>query len=283
MKSMYCPNCGKKINDREPYCPYCNYSLSQVKNMYNEHDDSDSNINEHSFDNYQNGAKKKSTTEKIFRTTTVISFILNILCLVLIFALLYVIKTNTEQPVQPSPSPSIAPSVLPSIVPSSNGMNYEAEYLENMQNVTYQVLYSAVIAENQGNLIKNVWYNAIHKQRDETTDMYTIVNGAFVDDFNDALYNLYSDNDFIENKESIKADQKEISALMEKLTKPPEQYKEAYSVLKDYYKAYLKFTETVLYTSGESFQSFSNNFSEYDDKCVDLFEEMLLYLNHVIA
>lgn len=40
----------------------------------------------------------------------------------------------------------------------------------------------AAKAENAGNLIKSVWYNAIFEERNSETDKYTVKNGKFVDD-----------------------------------------------------------------------------------------------------
>lgn len=44
-----------------------------------------------------------------------------------------------------------------------------------MKYVSYTMLDGAAKAENAGNLIKSVWYNAIYEERDTETDKYTSV------------------------------------------------------------------------------------------------------------
>ena len=60
----------------------------------------------------------------------------------------------------------------------------ELEYYSNMETVSFTML------------IKNVWYNAIYEERNSETDQYTMKNGKFVDDFNDALSELFADENF---------------------------------------------------------------------------------------
>ena len=58
----------------------------------------------------------------------------------------------------------------------------ELEYYSNMEKVSFTMLDGAAKAENAGNLIKNVWYNAIYEERNSETDQYTMKNGKFVDE-----------------------------------------------------------------------------------------------------
>lgn len=154
----------------------------------------------------------------------------------------------------------------------------EAAYYTNMETVSYTMLNGAADAETAGNLIKRVWYNAIYEERDTETDKYTMENGKFVDDFNDALTNLFSDNDFVKKISEIEMNQSEVTELMKKLKNPPKKYEEAYSVLKTYYDNYLKMTKMVIYPSG-SFSSFSEDFNTYDTDTVNSYEAMKLYLD----
>ena len=143
----------------------------------------------------------------------------------------------------------------------------KAEYYSDMETISYTMLDGAAKAEDAGNLIKSVWHNAIFEERDAKTDKYTIENGKFVDDFNDALDNLFEDED----------NQSESTDLMRKLTSPPKKYEEAYSVLKVYYDNYLKMTNTVISPSG-SLNTFSEDFNSYDTETVDSYQKMKLYL-----
>lgn len=96
----------------------------------------------------------------------------------------------------------------------------EAEYYSNMECVSYTMLDGAAKAENAGNLIKSVWYNAIYEERDTETDKYTMKNGEFVDDFNDALSNLFADGNFINSISEIELNQFRSYWFNEKTEKP---------------------------------------------------------------
>ncbi len=103
-------------------------------------------------------------------------------------------------------------------------------------------------------------------------------NGKFVDDFNDALSNLFADESFINSISEIKLNQSKVTDLMKKLRNPPTQYEEAYSVLKNYYDNYLQMTKLVINPTG-SLQTFSEDFNTYDTDTVNAYEKMKLYLD----
>ena len=103
-------------------------------------------------------------------------------------------------------------------------------------------------------------------------------NGEFVDDFNDALSNLFADENFVNSISEIELNQSEATDLMKKLKNPPKKYEEAYAVLKTYYDNYIKMTKSVISPYG-SLQTFSENFNTYDTDTVNSFEKMKLYLD----
>lgn len=76
------------------------------------------------------------------------------------------------------------------------------------------MLDGAAEAEESGNLIKQVWYNAIYKKEDEATDKYTKIKNSFVSDFNDALSNLFADSRFSKKISDIEDNQKTVNKLM---------------------------------------------------------------------
>ena len=140
------------------------------------------------------------------------------------------------------------------------------------------MLDGAAKAENAGNLIKSVWYNAIYEERNSETDQYTMKNGKFVDDFNDALSELFADENFSNSISEIKTNQSQVVDLMKQLKNPPKKYEEAYSVLRAYYDNYLKMTKIVINPTG-SLNTFSEDFNTYDNNTVDSYETMKLYLD----
>ena len=108
--------------------------------------------------------------------------------------------------------------------------------------------------------------------------MLFMKNGKFVDDFNDALSELFADENFSNNISEIETNQYEVANLMKQLKEPPKKYEEAYSVLKVYYDNYLKMTKIVINPTG-SLNAFSEDFNTYDNNTVDSYEKMKLYLD----
>ena len=152
------------------------------------------------------------------------------------------------------------------------------EYNANMTEAAQTMLDGAAKAENVGNLVKSVWNNAIYKKRDDTTDKYTMQNGKFVDDFNDALKNLYDDSEQNEIIAEIRDNQNQVAGLMRALKNPPKKYEEAYSILKTFYDNYVKLTNSAVNPTG-SLKTFSEDFNRYDTDTVNAFENMKLYLD----
>ena len=154
----------------------------------------------------------------------------------------------------------------------------ELKYYSNMETVCFTMIDGAAKAENAGNLIKSVWYNAIFEERNSETDKYTMKNGKFVDDFNDALSELFADESFSNSISKIVTNQSEVANWVKQLKEPPKKYEEAYSVLKVYYDNYLKMTKIVINPTG-SLNTFSEDFNTYDNNTVDSYEKMKLYLD----
>lgn len=148
---------------------------------------------------------------------------------------------------------------------------------DNLETVTYKMFDGAAKAEKEGNLIKNVWSNAIYEKHDATTDKYTLKDGKFVEDFNDALNNLFSDKEFQKSISAIQSNRDEVIALMKTLRNPPKEYEEAYLVLKTYYDNYMPMIKMIINPTG-SLQSFSDEFNNTDTATVNSYEKMKLYL-----
>lgn len=152
-----------------------------------------------------------------------------------------------------------------------------AEYFTNLYDATGKILSGSARAEEVGGLIHDVWYNTIFEEKDSTTDAYTRPNGYFLSDFNDALSNLFSDNNFQADISYISANQLEVKEIMKALKNPPEEYEEAYDAIKDLYDAYLEFTNHVIDPQG-NLQTFTSNFNDYDGKVVNCYNHMQIYL-----
>lgn len=151
------------------------------------------------------------------------------------------------------------------------------EYGENLETIVYKMLSGASDAETCGNLTKQVWYNAIYEERSTETDKYTRPNGTFVSDFNTALSNLFSDEDFKSDINTIKENQETVQTMMKEMKNPPDEYADAYEALSDFYNAYLELTNLAVNPSG-SLQTFFSSFNEADTKTANYYSAMKLYL-----
>ena len=242
-----CPKCGETISDKATVCPHCNSGVSKNNLIMCEDCKKEYNISMRTCPNCgcpNTTVKRKKKKHK------------GVIISIIVFAL---------------------------IVVSALGIGIlqkakELKYYSNIETVCFTMIDGVAKAENAGNLIKSVWYNAIFEERNSETDKYTMKNGKFVDDFNDALSELFADENFSNSISEIEANQSEVTNLMKQLKEPPKKYEEAYSVLKVYYDNYLKMTKIVISPTG-SLNTFSEDFNPYDDNTVNSYEKMKLYLD----
>ncbi len=156
---------------------------------------------------------------------------------------------------------------------------YREKYAANLENVSTSMLLGAVEAEEAGNLIKSVWYNAIYKKYDSKTNKYTRPKGYYVSDFNTALSNLFLDSDFRSKISSIETNQGTVAGLMKELKNPPEEYDEAYDAIKALYDAYTALTNLATNPTG-SLTTFSQNFNEADSKFANCYDAIKLHIEN---
>ncbi len=249
MGLITCPKCGGAISEKAIVCPHCKSYLSQQNSIMCEECGTEYEIK---LPACPNCGCPNSTIEQKKQKKKHKGIIISVVIIALIAVCVFGF------------------SILQKVK--------EAEYHSNMEYISFTMLDGAAKAENAGNLIKSVWYNAIYEERDTETDKYTMKNGEFVDDFNDALSNLFADENFVNSISEIELNQSEATDLMKKLKNPPKKYEEAYAVLKTYYDNYIKMTKSVISPYG-SLQTFSENFNTYDTDTVNSFEKMKLYLD----
>ena len=242
-----CPKCGESISEKATVCPHCNSDVSKSNLITCEDCKKEYDISMETCPNC--GCPNSTVKQKKKKHKGVIISII-------VFALILVSVLGI--------------GILQKVK--------ELKYYSNMEAISYIMLDGAAKAETAGNLIKSVWYNAIFEERDNETDQYTMKNGKFVDDFNDALSELFSDENFINSISEIEINQSEVTDLMKQLKNPPKKYEEAYSVLKEYYDNYLKMTKIVISPTGNLI-TFSEDFNTYDSNTVDSYEKMKLYLD----
>lgn len=98
-------------------------------------------------------------------------------------------------------------------------------------------------------LTVNVWNNAIWNVRDLETDKYVYINGRFVSDFNDALYNLTTSTSFKNKVNKITSDREKLAEIVASL-KPPKGYEQIHESFTNFYYEYKQITNYAIEPSG---------------------------------
>lgn len=109
---------------------------------------------------------------------------------------------------------------------------------------------------------ESVWRNSIYQQQDESTDPYTMENGVFLEDFDDALGNLYNASVFATRLASVQTNQVSAAGSMSGLKDAPEGYEDVYQALKEQYDAYIKLTNLALNNVGYTYEEFNCELGE---------------------
>lgn len=279
MALIECKHCGKSVSDKASTCPQCGGSLIEetIENTKKICEECGHELEESMTVCPNCGCPipqqvEEETTQKVEVTAinipmkkidakkVVISIVLVLLAIASIFAgIKFKEKKDAEQ------------AALDAAAAVST-------YQANARSVSGKMLASAAEAETVCNLIKSVWYNAIYEERDTTTDKYTRPKGYFVDDFNEALGNLFSDSSFTSDIKSIENDKSSIASTMKDLRNPPEGCEELYEALKEYHDAYLELVNMAINPSG-NLGTYSSSFSEADNEVIKTYESFLTYLD----
>lgn len=109
---------------------------------------------------------------------------------------------------------------------------------------------------------ESVWRNSIYQQQDESTDPYTMENGVFLEDFNDALGNLYNDSVFATRLAFVQTNRGSAAGSMSGLKDAPEGYEDVYQALKEQYDAYIKLTNLALNNGSYTYEEFTRELGE---------------------
>ncbi len=131
-------------------------------------------------------------------------------------------------------------------------------YIDNVKKIQVLMLAGASDAEALCNLELKVWGNSIYERMDDETDKYTRPNGYFVDDFNDAFTNLFSDLKISTNVSDIEQNQLSVKDFMKKINDPQKEYYRCYETMLDLYEAYKKLTDLAIKPSG-NYSGFSED------------------------
>ena len=278
MAIIKCSNCGKEVSDKANACPQCGQNLTveqesveETKHLFCEECGTPVAENAEMCPNCGCPLSGKQEERNIPQKEEI---------------------TAIKEPLPKKKRKNIiiiAAALLVAIVAAfvGNGLHQQKlaqeaaqrreEYAQKLKSVTSTMLITAINAENAGNLIRNVWYNSIYEERDSETDKYTRPNGYFLDDFNDALDNLFSDASFRSRLTTIETEQEQVAKVMKDMKNPPEEFQEAYQVLKELYNAFTVMTNLATNPTG-SLTSFTQEFREADSEFASRYDEIQLYI-----
>ena len=137
-----------------------------------------------------------------------------------------------------------------------------AAYQEELKQVAERIEGFAEDAYDVAAVQVSVWHNSIYQERDASTDPYTMEDGVFLEDFNDALGKLYGDSDFQSKAAFIDSNRKSVAEGMSRLKDAPEGYEDAYQALKAYYDAYIRLTNLALNSTGYTYSDFNSELGD---------------------
>lgn len=243
-EKKYCPDCGAELEDGMDTCPKCGCPIEKAV----EKETAPQQVE-------VTGVKITKKSKKIIVIAAIA---------VIVTAIIAAIGVQTHKK-------NVAAKA------AAEAQKQNEEYETNLNMAAYAMLSGASDAETCGNLIKQVWYNAIYEKSDSKTDKYTKPKGSYVSDFNDALQNLFSDSSFSSQIADINDNKDTVNSLMKKLKNPPEEYKDAYESLSKLYDAYISLTNLATDPTG-SLQTYSQNFNDADNETLNCYNALKMYL-----
>lgn len=243
-EKKYCPDCGAELEEGMDTCPKCGCPIENI--IETEKTPQQVEVT---------GVKITKKSKKIIAIATIA---------IIVAAIITVLGVQTHKK-------NVAAKA------AAESQKQSEEYGTNLNMAAYSMLSGASDAETCGNLIKQVWYNAIYEKSDSKTDKYTKPKGYYVSDFNDALQNLFSDSSFSGQIADINDNKDTVNSLMKKLKNPPEEYKDAYESLSKLYDAYISLTNLATDPTG-SLQTYSQNFNDADNETLNCYNALKMYL-----
>lgn len=243
MAMITCPECGKEFSDRAPACPNCGCPVQRDGELTNPPEPQKVEIS-------------KISVNKSIKKIALLAIAV-IVVIAVVFGVVSAIKSSNAK--------KAAATTL-------------EEYASNLSLIRTTMLSGAAEAEQAGGLIHDVWYNTIYEKSDSKTNIYTKNKyGSYNNDFNVSLRALFSDTTFQTTIDSINKNQDEVSQFLKELINPPEEYKEAYSVLKDLYDAYTDLCKCAVDPSG-NLSSYTSTFNEADGNFMKYYNALELYI-----
>ncbi len=252
MALIKCPNCSKEISDKAKVCVGCGYQLigdlNTEKRMINcpECGTASDGIAEvcsncgYPLNLLETNEKQKS--KSIFKKKWVW---ISAICFVFLMSIIWLVSNNTRTD------------------------NYNIDICTAVDEI--MVVYAD--AENIGNQICSVWNNAIWDKNNENTAKYT----STAKDFNEALSNLFADEEFTGKITAVRNKQSGIDTYLGKLKNPPEKFEDAYDEFKELYYAYSDYVDFVFYCKG-SYNTYTEDMAKKSSALMESYREIKVEL-----
>ena len=240
MALITCPECNKEVSESATACPHCGYPL---KGSPDSHDilaaSSDTASQAVEVTGVRVGKKGKR------------AIALSVAALLIVAIATLSIRLVNEQN---------------AIKQHQSEFN---TYVDSLGVINLLSLGGAAKSETLNNLTARVWYNAIYKESDSSTNQFTRPYGQWVESFNDALKNLSEDPETINTRAEIEANREIVRKLWREMQDPPTGLEKCYDVVSQMYDSYDSLTSLAISPSG--------NLTTFSQKKNDLVAEYLKY------
>lgn len=243
MALINCPECEKEISDKAVNCPHCGFPVT-TNNQLEGQNDIDVQMSEN------NTLTRRKPSNKVL---VIIVVVICAIVIAIVAAITIMSNKNKNE--------------------RESAEQIRAQYIEDMKAMSVALLINARMAEEAGGLLHDVWYNCIFKKHDINTDEYTKRENykgdmEFYSDFNSAIENLYSDEDFIVKISQLKSAKENIAEYYGKLQNPPEGLEKCYDAMEKAYDTYNQFVGLVINPSG-NISTYTQSFNETDKSMAD--------------
>ena len=147
--------------------------------------------------------------------------------------------------------------------------NYDSDFCT----AVLKIVESAADVEKIGNQVRSVWHDAIWEEDNEDTAKYT----STANDFDEALDNLFADEEFVGKITEISEKQKEIDTYLARLKNPPHKYEDIYDKFKELYYSYYDYADFVISCNG-SYNSYAEDVQKKSSTLMELYREIKVEL-----
>ncbi|WP_258107215.1 hypothetical protein [Christensenella minuta] len=154
-------------------------------------------------------------------------------------------------------------------------------YNQKLYEFQMNAFVGGLIAETTGNMIVNIWHDAIFEEYDDDTKAYAVKEGGYgYNDFNTALALYMATDSYIDNVAAMEENQTKVDAMFRDLKEPPKGCEDGYEIAKDIYDAYEDMVNLAKNPTG-SLQTYSPELSDADSAFMNAYDKLNRYFDSV--